>query len=52
MSEDRHSKAEAVELITDPDEKAQREAENGVRQFRAALEIIVANVMSDKKDFR
>lgn len=34
MSEDRHSEAETVELISDPDEKARREAENGVRQFR------------------
>src|SRR6187455_337934 len=40
MSEDRHSKADPVELITDPLEKAQREAENGVRQFKEALEIV------------
>lgn len=40
MSNDRHSQADAVELITDPDEKARREAENGVRQFKAAIEII------------
>jgi len=52
MSDDRHSKADAVELITDPDEKARREAENGIRQFRAALEIIVPNVMSSGGDFR
>lgn len=52
MSEDRHSKADAVELITDPDKKAEREAENGVRQFRAALEIIVPNVMSSGGNFR
>ena len=52
MSGDRHSKADAVELITDPDEKARREAENGVRQFRTALEIIVTNVMSQNKNFR
>lgn len=52
MSDDRHSKADALELITDPIEKAQREAENGVRQFRAALEIIVPNVMSPGRNFR
>lgn len=47
MSEDRHSQAESVELITDPDEKARREAENGVRQFKEALEIIRAFVKSE-----
>jgi Fic family protein len=52
MSDDRHSQAEAVELITDPTEKAQREAENGVRQFRAALEIIATNIMSADGGFR
>jgi Fic family protein len=51
MSDDRHSKADAVELITDPDERARREAENGVRQFRTALEIIVGHVIQ-QKDFR
>jgi Fic family protein len=40
MSEDRHSIADPVELISDPEQKAQREAENGVRQFKDALEII------------
>jgi hypothetical protein len=52
MSDDRHSKAEAVELITDPLRKAQREAENGVRQFRAALEIIAANILAPRSGFR
>ena len=47
MSEDRHSQAETVELIIDPQEKASREAENGVRQFKEALEIIRAFVKSD-----
>ncbi len=44
MSEDRHSQADPVELITDSDEKARREAENGVRQFKEALEIIRASI--------
>jgi Fic family protein len=39
-SEDRHSEAREVELVTDPDLKAQREAENGFRQFNAAIEQI------------
>lgn len=44
MSGDRHSQADPVELITDPNEKARREAENGVRQFKEALEIIRASI--------
>ena len=39
-SDDRHSKALEVELITDPDEKARREARNGLRQFDSAIEQI------------
>ena len=39
-SEDRHSEALEAELIADPDEKARREAENGVRQFDSAIEQI------------
>lgn len=52
MSEDRHSKADPVELITDPVEKAQREAENGVRQFKEALEIIRASIGDAETPFR
>src|SRR5215212_1622261 len=52
MSEDRHSQADPVELITDAAEKARREAENGVRQFRAALEVIRANIHQPEKKFR
>lgn len=36
---ERHSQAFAPELITDPDEKARREAANGLRQFDAAMEM-------------
>jgi hypothetical protein len=39
-SEDRHSEALEAELITDPDEKARREARNGLRQFDSAIEQI------------
>jgi Fic family protein len=52
MSEDRHSHADPVELITDPVEKARREAENGVRQFKAALEVIKNYIHQSEKQFR
>lgn len=38
--DDRHSHALEVELITDPEEKAHREAKNGLRQFDQAVELI------------
>lgn len=50
--EDRHSKADPAELISDPDEKARREAENGVRQFRSALETIRRHVGEPQPHFR
>jgi Fic family protein len=49
---DRHSSADVVELVTDPVEKAQREAENGVRQFNAALEIIRSSIQNPDRKFR
>lgn len=52
MSDDRHSEAESVELITDPDLKAQREAENGVRQFRYAIELIGQAILPDAPKFK
>jgi Fic family protein len=52
LSEDRHSEAEAVELITDPHLKAQREAENGVRQFKHAIELIGQAIVPDAPRFR
>lgn len=52
MGGDRHSVAEPVELIADPEKKAQREAENGVRQFKAALEIIRASIQNTERQFR
>ena len=39
-SGDRHSEALEVELIADPDQKAQQEAKNGLRQFDRAVEQI------------
>lgn len=50
--EDRHSKADPAELINDPEEKARREAENGVRQYKRALEIIRSHVGESEAPFR
>ena len=52
MNEDRHSQADPVELISDPDGKARREAENGVRQFKAALEIVRSSIRQLEQKFR
>lgn len=52
MSDDRHSEAKTVELITDPILKAQREAENGVRQFKHAIELIGQAIVPDAPRFR
>jgi Fic family protein len=52
MSDDRHSRAETAELITDPEQKARREAENGVRQFKAAIELIRVHIQNAEKPFR
>jgi cytochrome c len=49
---DRHSVAEVLELIDDPDEKARQEAENGVRQFNLALAIIRDHVQDAERPFR
>ena len=50
--EDRHSKADPVELIADPEQKARKEAENGVRQFKAAVEIIGGQILQPGQRFR
>ena len=52
MASDRHSVAEQLELITDPLEKAEREAENGVRQYNMALAIIRNHVKDAERPFR
>jgi Fic family protein len=49
---DRHTSTEQVELITDPDELARREAENGIKQTELALEIIRAHVKDKERPFR
>jgi len=49
---DRHSVAHLLELITDEDAKARREAENGVRQFNLAVDIIRDHVKDEERPFR
>jgi Fic family protein len=49
---DRHSRAEDAQLLTDPDEIARREAENGLRQFNLALEIIRSFIKDRERSFK
>jgi Fic family protein len=52
VSDDRHSQADPVELINDPMVKAQKEAENGVRQFKFASELIRDHILRPDAKFR
>jgi Fic family protein len=52
VSGDRHSIAETAPVLTDADEIARREAENGIRQFDLALEIIRTHVKDAERPFR
>ncbi|WP_297298096.1 Fic family protein [uncultured Methylovirgula sp.] len=52
MTEDRHSEAEDVALISDPDQIARKEAENGLRQFALALDIIRSHVKDAERPFK
>jgi Fic family protein len=52
VSGDRHSIAETAAVLTDADEIARREAENGIRQFNLALEIIRNHVKDAERPFR
>lgn len=52
MSQDRHSIAQLPELITDADEKARREAQNGIRQYNLAIDIIKTHVHDRERPFR
>jgi Fic family protein len=52
VSGDRHSIAETPAVLSDPDEIARREAENGVRQFNLAIEIIRTHVKDSERPFR
>jgi Fic family protein len=48
----RHSEAETAALLSDPDEIARREAENGLRQFTLALDIIRSHVKDEERPFK
>jgi Fic family protein len=52
VAEERHSFAEQAELVGDPQEQARREAENGVRQFNVAIEIIRSHIHDAERPFR
>ena len=52
MAADRHSEAEDAALLTDPDEIARREAENGLRQFTLAIDIIRSHVKDAERPFK
>ena len=52
MSGDRHSIADVAPVLTDPTEVARREAENGIRQFNLAVEIIRQHVKDSERPFR
>ena len=52
MAADRHSEAEDAALLSDPDEIARREAENGLRQFTLALDIIRTHVKDTERPFK
>jgi Fic family protein len=50
--DDRHSVAETASLLNDPHEIALREAENGIRQFDLALQMIRSFVKDKERQFR
>jgi Fic family protein len=52
LSEDRHSHAEVAQLLSDPIEVARREAENGLRQFNLAIQIIATHVKDSERPFK
>jgi Fic family protein len=52
VTAERHSIAEQLELITDSEQRARREAENGIRQFNLAVEMIRASVRDSERPFR
>jgi Fic family protein len=52
LAADRHSVAETANLLTDPDEIARREAENGIRQFDLAVDMIRSFVKDQARPFK
>lgn len=52
MASERYTSTQAVELITDPAEKAAREAENGLRQAAFALEAVKNYIKDPERKFQ
>jgi Fic family protein len=52
VAADRHSEAEDAALLSDPEEIARREAENGLRQFTLTLDIIRSHVKDADRPFK
>jgi Fic family protein len=52
LAEERHSHAEVAQLLSDPVEIARREAENGLRQFSLAIDIIATHVKDKDRPFK
>ena len=48
----RYTSTQQVGLVTDPDELARREAENGIRQTSFALEIIRSFIKDKERPFK
>tara|TARA_R110002124_G_scaffold55076_2_gene155955 strand:- start:2180 stop:2830 length:651 start_codon:yes stop_codon:yes gene_type:complete len=51
VNSDRHSVTEKIDLHTDPDAVARLEAENGIRQFKTAVEIVKDHIHDPEKPF-
>jgi len=51
-SEDRHSVADAPEIIVHPDALARQEAENGIRQYNAAMDVVRNHVNDAERPFK
>ena len=49
---DRHSVADENELVSDPDEIARLEVENGISQFNLTLEIVKNHIGDPDRPFR
>lgn len=51
-SGDRHSRAASPELISDPNEKAEREARNALQQFDTAIKLIDDWLLTPERPFK
>ncbi|MDF1736543.1 MAG: Fic family protein [Minwuia sp.] len=52
MDVERFSEAQQQEIITDPEQKARREAENGLRQFGMAMDFVRDYVHDNERAFK